>query len=481
MMNTGEHAVGFREFLESGIISPERMRAVDANAQALGVSAVQLMESAGKGLADYVRGMSPGHVVVLCGRGNNGGDGFVAARHLCRDCMVTVICLSQEIRTPEAVRNFRALSHCSVSVIIAESRDAVLGCRDIISSADLVIDAMLGTGTTGSLREPYATCAGVVRESAVPVVAADMPTPGLPATVVCSFHRAKGGEPVVIDIGIPDEAECFTGPGDLLILPAKGQRSHKGAGGEVLIIGGGPYQGAPYLAGMAAIRAGADIVRVATPNMLPCPDLIVEQTGGAVIREEDTDRLAGLSERADVTVCGCGLGVESHAVITDIAGYMGRAVFDADALRQPLPVADSTIYTPHAGEFFRMTGCRLPDDPAVRARVVRDHGPAGVTLVKGPVDIISDTARVRFNRTGTPHMTVGGTGDVLAGIVGALFCRLPAFEAAALGAYVNGRAGESLAALGDGLAATDLLPQIPLVISGEKDRRSDKSDHDEAF
>lgn len=480
-MSSWEYVVGFREFLETGIISPERMRTVDANAQALGVSAVQLMEAAGKGLADYVRGMSPVHVVILCGKGNNGGDGFVAARHLCRDCMVTVICLSQDIRTPEAARNFRALSHCSVSFLIAETPDAVLGCRDCITSADLVIDAMLGTGITGALREPYATCARVVRESGIPVVAADTPTPGLPAAVVCSFHRAKGGEPVVIDIGIPDEAECFTGPGDLLILPAKGQTCHKGAGGEVLVIGGGPYQGAPYLAGMAAIRAGADIVRVATPNMLPCPDLIVERTGGAVIREEDTDRLAGLSERADVTVCGCGLGTESHTVISEIAGYMGRAVFDADALRQPLPVADNTIYTPHAGEFFRMTGCRLPDDPAGRARMVRDHGPDGVTLVKGPVDIISDTARVRFNRTGTPHMTVGGTGDVLAGIVGALFCRLPAFEAAALAAYINGCAGESLRDLGEGLAATDLLRQIPLVISGAMGRRNDKSHHDEAF
>ncbi|WP_254059033.1 NAD(P)H-hydrate dehydratase [Methanogenium sp. MK-MG] len=480
-MNPWQYAVEFREFLETGCISPERMRAVDANAQALGVSAVQLMESAGKGLADYVRGMSPGHVVVLCGKGNNGGDGFVAARHLCRDCNVTVISLSRDIRTEEAARNCHALSHCGVSVIIAETPDAVRTCRDRISSADVIIDAMLGTGITGGLREPYATCVRVVRDAGVPVVAADTPTPGLPASVVCSFHRAKGGEPVVIDIGIPDEAECFTGPGDLLFLPAKGQGSHKGAGGEVLVIGGGPYQGAPYLAGMAAIRAGADIVRVATPNMLPCPDLIVEQTEGRVIREEDTDRLAGLATRADVTVCGCGLGVESHGVITDIAAYMGRAVFDADALRQPLPVADMSIYTPHAGEFLRMTGCRLPDDPAGRGRMVRDHGPAGVTLAKGPVDVISDTGRVRFSRSGTPHMTVGGTGDVLAGIVGALFCHLPAFEAAALGAYINGCAGELLVNLGDGLAATDLLAQIPPVISGAKGGRNDKSDHNEAF
>lgn len=465
-----KNCVEFREFLETGVISPERMRAVDANAQALGVSALQLMESAGKGLADYVRGMSPGNVVVLCGKGNNGGDGFVVARHLCRDCMVTVILLSRDIRTTVATRNYQALSHCSVSVMIADTPDAVLACRDCISAADVVVDAMLGTGLAGGLREPYATCVRVVCESGVPVVAADVPTPGLPAKVVCSFHRAKEGAPVVIDIGIPNEAECFTGPGDMQFLRKKGADSHKGAGGEVLVIGGGPYQGAPYLAGMAAIRAGADIVRVATPNMLSCPDLIVEQTGGRVIGEEDTDRLAGLAQHADVTVCGCGLGTESHAVIAEIAAHMGRAVFDADSLRQPVPVADNTIYTPHAGEFYRMTGYRLSNDLIKRVRVVRDHGPAGVTLAKGPVDIISNGTRVRFSRTGTPHMTVGGTGDVLAGIVGALFCRLPAFEAAALGAYVNGCAGESLSGLGDGLAATDLLTEIPLVLSGAHGR-----------
>lgn len=465
-----KNCVNFREFLETGIISPERMRAVDSNAQALGVSALQLMESAGKGLADYVRSMSPGKVVVLCGKGNNGGDGFVVARHLCRDSQVTVIALSCSIRSAEAMQNFRALCHCNVSVIVAETPDAVLACRGGITSADVVVDAMLGTGITGGLREPYATCVRVVRESGVPVVSADVPTPGLPATVICSFHRAKEGNPVVIDIGIPDEAECFTGPGDLRMLPVKGAGSHKGAGGEVLVIGGGPYQGAPYLAGMAAIRAGADVVRVATPNLLPCPDLIVEQTGGRVIGEEDTDLLAGLAQRADVTVCGCGLGVESHAVIGQIAADMGRAVFDADALRQPLPVADDTIYTPHAGEFYRMSGCRLPNDLVKRARMVRDDGPAGVILAKGPADIISDGIRVRFSRTGTPHMTVGGTGDVLAGIVGALFCRLPAFEAASLGAYVNGCAGELLCDLGDGLAATDLLSEIPLVLSGAHGR-----------
>ncbi len=124
----------FREFRETGYISPARMRVVDANAQALGVSAVQLMESAGKGLADYVRGMSPGQVVVLCGKGNNGGDGFVAARHLCRDCVVTVIVLSRDIRTENAARNYRALSHCGG---VGHHRRYPPGCRSSMPGPDL--------------------------------------------------------------------------------------------------------------------------------------------------------------------------------------------------------------------------------------------------------------------------------------------------------------------------------------------------------
>jgi NAD(P)H-hydrate epimerase len=157
------------------------------------------------------------------------------------------------------------------------------------------------------------------------------------------------------------------------------------------------------------------------------------------------------------------LGDASHSVIHAIASHSKKAVIDADALRLPLPVAkNETLYTPHSGEFTRITGARLPDSTRQRALAVMNSGLPGTVLLKGHVDIISDRKRVRFNRTGHPAMTVGGTGDVLAGIAGALLCHLPVFESGCIAAYVNGRAGEIVAAeRGEGMLATDLVDRIP--------------------
>jgi len=229
------------------------------------------------------------------------------------------------------------------------------------------------------------------------------------------------------------------------------------------VIGGGPYQGAPYLAGLGALRAGADIVRIASPVFEPVPDLIYEPIGGKKIGSEHIERLIALVKNADVVICGNGLGADSHDVVCAIAPHCKKAVFDADALRLPLPVAqDETIYTPHAGEFARITGTAVAGDPIARARIAKDSKIPGTLLLKGPVDVITDGRRVRFNLTGCPAMTVGGTGDVLAGVAGALLCQIPAFEAACIAAYVNGRAGMAVEKeRGEGMLASDLVDRIP--------------------
>jgi len=167
--------------------------------------------------------------------------------------------------------------------------------------------------------------------------------------------------------------------------------------------------------------------------------------------------------RADAVICGNGLGTGSHEVICAIAPHCKKAVIDADALRLPLPVAkNETLYTPHAGEFTRITGIKLSDDTKERALAAKGAGIMGTVLLKGCIDIITDGKRVRFNRTGDPAMTVGGTGDVLAGVAGALLCHLPAFDAGCIAAYVNGRAGEIVAAeRGEGMLASDLVDRIP--------------------
>jgi NAD(P)H-hydrate epimerase len=164
------------------------------------------------------------------------------------------------------------------------------------------------------------------------------------------------------------------------------------------------------------------------------------------------------------------MGPEGHGVAQKLASCCRRLVVDADALRTPLPVGEMTIYTPHAGEFGRMTGVLPPKDLRERARLVKRYARRnGVVVLKGPVDIVSDGERLRFNRSGCPAMTVGGTGDVLAGAVAAFFCRMPAFEAACAATYANGIAGERAALdRGDGMIASDLLSFIPAVLRGEK-------------
>jgi ADP-dependent NAD(P)H-hydrate dehydratase / NAD(P)H-hydrate epimerase len=457
-------------FLEEGIISPARMRAVDANAVALGVTELQLMESAGKALADMARTANPERILVLCGKGNNGGDGMVAARYLQRDVVTDVCYLDTGKRSGTCEHQLSALKHCRVALHPFRCRDDIESMRSLFERADVILDALLGIGSSGPVKEPLSTCVLMANASGAQIIAADVPTPGMRADRICAFHRAKTKGSTVVDIGIPLEAECYTGPGDLTLLPSRGHRAHKGAGGEVLVIGGGPYQGAPWLAGLGALRAGADIVRIASPVFEPLPDLIYECLPGERIGKEHVEKLIALAGHADVVVCGNGLGAESHNVIREVIPWCKKAVIDADALRLPLPVAaDETLYTPHAGEFTRIAGINLPDGSRERALAARGAGIRGTVLLKGPTDIITDGKRVRFNRTGDPAMTVGGTGDVLAGIAGALLCHLPAFEAACIGAYVNGRAGQAVAAeRGEGMLATDLVDRIPAELFRER-------------
>jgi NAD(P)H-hydrate epimerase len=450
-------------FLETGIISPARMRAVDINATALGVSDLQLMESAGRALADRALAMNPDRVLVLCGKGNNGGDGMVAARHLQQGVTTDVCYLDTGKRSVSCEHQLAALKYCRVALHPFQCRDDLVNTKSLFEQADVIIDALLGIGATGSPYEPLLTCIAMANASRAKVIAADIPTPGMRADRICAFHRAKVEGSEVIDIGIPVEAECCVGPGDLTMLPSRNKKAHKGYGGEVLVIGGGPCQGAPYLAGLGALRAGADIVRIASPVFEPIPDLIYERLEGERVCGEHLERLKVLAARADAVICGNGLGPDSHAVICAIAPCCKKAVIDADALRLPLPVAqDETLYTPHAGEFMRITGTRLSDDTTERAVAARNAHLPGTLLLKGCTDIITDGNRVRFNRTGDPAMTVGGTGDVLAGIAGALLCHLPAFEAGCIAAYVNGRAGQFVAAKrSEGMLASDLVDRIP--------------------
>ncbi|MFB6117836.1 NAD(P)H-hydrate dehydratase [Halosegnis sp.] len=469
------------------MIQSDEMAVVDANSEALGVPRKQLMESSGNAVARAVRDRTaPGEsVAFVCGRGNNGGDAMVAARFL-SDRKVTVHLLGRPatISTDIARENWAALEAAELDARVV--RDSA---EFAIDSPALVVDAMLGTGVTGRLREPEATIARRLNEAAVPVLSVDVPSgidadtgeaagPAVEADAVVTFHDMKPGlealdvTVTVADIGIPDAAERLVERGDLLRLSRRPE-SHKGDHGEVLVVGGGPYTGAPALAAQAALRAGADLVRVACPEQIArdvqgyAEELIVRGFTGDRLRPTVVDSLLDRAATHDAVVLGPGLGNIDEtlaAVQSFLTEYDGTAVVDADALQVvPTVETDATLVcTPHQGE-LRAMGGETAEDPRERAKLVESFATelGHTLLVKGAQDVVSDGEVTRRNRTGNPGMTVGGTGDVLAGVVAALVCRLPTHAAAAVGAYATGRAGDRVVERqGHGLLAGDLLAEL---------------------
>src|SRR5512147_1217352 len=197
---TGMQPEAFSEFLEPGIVTPARMRAIDANAMALGITELQLMESAGRALAEQVLSLNPAQVLVLCGSGNNGGDGMVAGRYLQRGGDTSVCYLDLGKRSPACDHNLAALRHAAVTLHPFQCREDLEALAPVFSGADVIVDALLGTGATGTPKEPVATAIRLANGSGAKIVAADIPTPGMRADRVIAFHRAKTTGAVVADI-----------------------------------------------------------------------------------------------------------------------------------------------------------------------------------------------------------------------------------------------------------------------------------------
>ncbi len=470
------------------MITGSEMAVIDANAEALGVPRKQLMESSGNAIAKTVREVADPEdtITVVAGRGNNGGDAFVAARFLDEfDVQVRLLGRAETITTDIARENWEALVVAEYDA--TEVRDST-GLD--LSQADLLVDAMLGTGISGDLREPAATAAAAMNDADVPVVSVDVPS-GLDAETgetasiavnadyVVTFHDTKPGladldaDVRVADIGIPDAAEAFVERGDLLRLSRKSD-SHKGDHGDVLVIGGGPYTGAPALTAQAVLRAGADLAKVTCPTSVAhevqsySENLILYPMQGTRLEPGHVGPVMEYAREHDVLVIGPGLGDDEEtleAAKAIIESFDGTAVVDADPL-QIVPEVETEadlICTPHQGELRKMGG-ETSDNWRERRELVADFAAdlGHTLLVKGAYDVVADGERSRVSRTGNPGMTVGGTGDVLAGVTGALAAVLDPFEAAALGAFVTGRSGDIVAEkYGHGLLATDLLDVIP--------------------
>jgi len=478
------------------VITGSEMAVIDENAAALGVSRKQLMESSGNAVARAVRATAdPGaSVTVVAGRGNNGGDAFVAARFLDEyDPRVLLLGRAETITTRIASENWTALRAGEYDAReVRDSRGVDLG------DPDVVVDAILGTGITGALREPAATAAAAITDSDATVVSVDVPSGldgktgalgenAVEADHVVTFHKPKPGldaldaTVTVAEIGIPAAAELLVERGDLTRL-SRPEHSHKGAFGEVLVVGGGPYVGAPALAARAALRAGADLVRVACPASVGdsvqgySENLIVRPFEGDKLTPMAVEEIRDLAADHDVVLVGPGLG-DADNTLTAVRGllgsYDGVAVVDADAL-QVVPDVETEatlVCTPHQGELVEMGGetadhWRDRIDPVGAFAADLGH----TLLVKGRYDVISDGDRTRVSRTGNPGMTVGGTGDVLAGVTAALAAVQDPFDAAGMGAYVTGAAGDRVVERqGYGLVATDLLDAVPPVMWRDDD------------
>jgi hydroxyethylthiazole kinase-like uncharacterized protein yjeF len=489
-------------------ITSREMRALEVNAEYFGISLLQLMENAGRNVAAEIisRFSRDQKVAIFCGLGGNGGDGFVVARHLlAHGFRVSVLLIgnSRDVRHEAAIQNWRGLQSLRESILIHEINDSSAIPK---VAADVVVDALLGTGTKGKLRPPIIQIVDYINSLSVFRIAVDVPTgidsdtgdvlgTAVKANITVTFHKPKiglhyakkyVGELIVKDIGLPDEISHFTGPGDVLLIRKPRKTSaHKGDFGRLLVIGGSKvYSGAPTLVSLAALRTGVDIVYLAAPAKTAyaissvSPDLITLKLKGDNLTESNVPELQPYIENADAVVMGPGLG--SHAEASDFVKSCVKAVenagkpllLDADGLKafagfkHKLEVP--LVLTPHAGEYATLAGRKLLENLEERIAEVQKSATElnAVILLKGQVDVVCDSKRVKLNFTGNPSMTVGGTGDVLSGVVGALLAqKSDAFEAAVAGAFVNGAAGDFVTKeIGCHLLASDLLEQIPRVL-----------------
>jgi len=493
----------------------KEIHVLDKNAEALGIPTATLMENAGRGVADFIKTRLMGSpefkakkpkLVFFCGPGNNGGDGFVAARYLEKDAEITMVLTTDKagLRTELSKMNFEKIKD-RFKIITKPKPDHA---KNLLDSSDIIIDAILGIGISGELREPYTTYVKLLNSSGKTIVSVDAPTglgtassvkPGYTVT----FHDIKvgmaeenSGEIVVVPIGIPDDAVRFIGPGELVVhYPPPAKNSHKGQNGRLLIVGGGPYTGAPALTAMAALRTGADLVHLAVPSKIKdivagySPNFIVHEldgSGGYFIGTEDKKKVVRLAGMCDACVLGPGIGREAATlefvksvfpqmeipVVVDADGLNAITTDVAEPARRP---KKGWVLTPHYNELRRL--CKnvmdsdLPADKPEGDELMEPVRSLSVMLgaaiaVKGEIDIVCAGKLLKYNRTGNPGMTTGGTGDVLTGIIGALVSKgVMPYNAARLGVFISGSAGDLVwQKKGPALTATDVVEAIPEVL-----------------
>ncbi len=495
------------------LYTAEEMSRADKGAQALGIPGGVLMERAGVAMARVaLEAHAPRRALIVAGGGNNGGDGFVIARELHRSGVEVAVLATKDGYEGDPKTNLGTLRNLNVRFVGPDELEAELG------RADLVVDALLGTGFSGEVREKEARLIEKMNESAGPVLAVDVPSgvdgatgevqgSAVRADVTVCAHAAKvgcvvspgrehAGEVVAVDIGIPPEADVQSSlvwtDADSLRgkIPRTAEPAHKYSAGALLVVAGSrTTTGAPVMVVNGAQRTGCGIVFL-TISKSAAPSIDLELTEALVygVAEDDEgfmapealDKILTQAERASALAVGPGMGTgdEGRRLVEGILREAeAPVILDADAITN-LAGTDvlakreaPTVVTPHAGELGRLLGSGAKEVSAGRLRSARkaaeEHGCC--VLLKGSDTLVVQGDRAAVNSTGNVALATAGTGDILSGVIGALLSRgMDAYEASRAGAWVHGRAAELwLEETGwpvESLIATDLLPHLPAAL-----------------
>ncbi len=504
------------------VLNAAQMREADRRTiEDIGIPSLVLMENAGRQVVaamEAVHGDLQEHIVaVLCGRGNNGGDGFVIARTLLQrgvDVSVFLAGRVADVRGDARV-NLEILGRLGLTVVEIDDSQAWELHFSEVSNCTLIVDAIFGTGLNAPLSGLLETVVADVNASGIPVVAVDLPS-GLSAdshepmgesivagttvtlaapklSLVLPPAETRAGDIVIADIGIPGEVvDALEGPRvDLLtrsamrqLIEPRNPDTHKGDYGRVLIVAGSPGKtGAAHLSAMGALRSGAGLVTIATPSScLPIVASMAPEYMTEAIDETpdglDPDAVDDLLQSArDVLALGPGLG-QAAGTRAFIQALVDRAtlplVIDADGLNafagEPERLAGregrDVIITPHPGEMARLVGMSIEEVQGHRLEVARTFATTHrvYVVLKGHRTLIATPEGTVFiNPTGNPGMATGGTGDVLSGMLAAWVAQLLDAEAACkLAVYLHGMAGD-LAEADEGevgMTASDLAAHI---------------------
>jgi len=501
------------------LVTTEQMRSLDRVAiDDYGIPGLVLMENAGRAVAEAAAEMldGSGRVVVVCGRGNNGGDGFVAARHLSnRSVPVELYVLAAvDDLQGEAAINCHIAQRMGLPIF--ENPDPA-ALEAAVGSADLVIDAILGTGISGEVRDPAQSAIAAINHSQARVLAVDIPsgisgdtgqvmgvavradrtlTFGLPKIGhYCYPGRDHCGEIELVDISLPaalvaaaDLSTNLTTSQDVAtMLPPRWADMHKGDAGRLLIVAGSPgMTGAAAMASLAAVRSGAGLVTVGIPESLnhileiKCTEVMtlpLPETAQGSLAPDAMDAILEFADGCDAVALGPGLSQVSETAELArelIERISVPLIVDADGLNacagatEPLQNRKTpTIITPHPGELARLIGQSIADiqQDRVTAAWQAAHDFQCVVVLKGAGTVIANPGgEVWVNPTGNAGMASGGVGDVLTGVIGGFLAGGgDAMKAAVSAVYCHGLAGD-LAEEYCGqraLIASDLLVQLP--------------------